>query len=216
MSLPSITAYDIPPLPEHEGGGAEWRFASERGALLIHDMQRYFVRAFPDNSSPMTEVLSNIALLLERCRNKGILVVYSAQPGGMTVNQRGLLRDFWGDGMRVAAEDRQVVPQLMPRNGDIVLDKWRYSAFVSSSLEDILKQRNIDQLAICGVYAHIGCLMTAADAYQKDIKPFLIGDAIADFNQDYHSLALRYASERCASIKSTRSLLADIDRFDVV
>lgn len=55
-----------------------------------------------------------------------------------------------------------------------------------------------DQLVICGVYAHVGVLMTAVDAFTHDIETFLVADAIADFDDESHWMALEYAARRCA------------------
>ena len=45
----------------------------------------------------------------------------------------------------------------------------RYSAFVDSELSGQLQRLGRDQLWICGVYAHIGCMVTAYDAGQARI-----------------------------------------------
>ena len=47
----------------------------------------------------MTELVANIRRLRQHCATLGIPVVYSAQPGGQTPEQRGLLQDFWGPGV---------------------------------------------------------------------------------------------------------------------
>ena len=52
--------------------------------------------------------------------------------------------------------------------------------------------------------------MTACGAFARDIQPFLVADAIADFDADYHALALRYAAERCARTPTTRQLVAEL------
>ncbi|WP_216213667.1 isochorismatase family protein [Amycolatopsis aidingensis] len=192
-----------------------WRLDPQRAVLLVHDMQRYFVSAFPDGTAPRDDLVRNCMALRAACTELGTPVVYTAQPGGMTDSERGLLKDFWGAGMSVAPEDRKLVDELAPRTGEAVFTKWRYSAFHQTGLLDFLRDEGRDQLIICGIYAHIGCLMTACDAFAYDIQPFLIADAVADFSLDYHRLALRYAAERCGVTPTTARLLADIDSYAI-
>lgn len=128
----------------------------------------------------------------------------------MTDEQRGLLKDFWGAGMAAAPEDRDVVDELAPTEHECIFTKWRYSAFHRSGLLDHLRALDRDQLIVCGVYAHVGCLMTACDAFANDIQPFLVADAIADFSRAYHELALTYAAERCAATPTTNMVLATL------
>ncbi len=118
-----------------------------------------------------------------------------------------MLNDFWGDGIPDRPESTRVVDAVAPQPGDTVPTKWRYSAFKRSDLEARLRGTGRDQLLICGVYAHIGCLMTAAEAFMLDIQPFLIGDALADFSREDHEQALRYAAGRCARVCGTNDAL---------
>ena len=104
-----------------------------------------------------------------------------------------------------------VVERLRPQPGDIVLTKHRYSAFQRSNLEPLLRARKRDQLIVCGVFAHIGCLMTVGDAFQRDIEPFLVADAVADFSREMHDFAVRYVADCCGVPMTTRQLEAALN-----
>ncbi|CAL9372485.1 isochorismatase family protein [Streptomyces sp. enrichment culture] len=210
--IPPIQPYPMPQEGDLPANTARWTPRPERAVLLVHDMQRYFLRKFPVDEAPVTDLVRNAARLRQQAAALGIPVAYTAQPGGMTDEQRGLLRDFWGPGMRVDPADREVVEPLKPGPDDWRLDKWRYSAFFRSDLLERMRAHGRDQLILCGVYAHIGVLMTAVEAFTHDIETFLVADAVADFNEDYHRLALDYAAERCAVVTTTKSVTAELDR----
>ncbi|AOT62519.1 MULTISPECIES: isochorismatase family protein [Streptomyces] len=206
--IPPIEPYPLPSADDLPGGTAQWTADPDRAVLLVHDMQRYFLRPFP---APLREELvGNAALLRERAVATGMPVAYTAQPGGMTDEQRGLLKDFWGPGMRVDPADREVVEPLTPGPDDRVFTKWRYSAFFRSGLLEWMRGLGRDQLVVCGVYAHVGVLMTAVDAFTHDIRPFLVADAVGDFSAAYHRLAVEYAAQRCAVVTTTGTVLAQL------
>ena len=207
MGIAPIPPYPMPPESALPAPLVGWHPAPARAALLVHDMQRYFLEPYRRSASPAAELVGNIAALAARARALGMPVYYTAQPGGMTPRERGLLHDFWGPGMSKDPADTGIVDELAPEPGDTVLTKWRYSAFVGSDLEERLRAADRDQLIVCGVYAHVGCLMTACDAFSRDIETFFVSDAVADFTEDHHRLAVRYAAERCAVAASTRRLL---------
>jgi isochorismate hydrolase len=185
---------------------ADWAIDPQRVVLLIHDMQRYFLRPLP--AQMRDELVQNIVALRERCAQLGVPVAYTAQPGGMTDQQRGLLMDFWGPGMRVDPIDRQIIDPLAPAPDDWQFTKWRYSAFFRSDLLQRMREADRDQLLVCGVYAHVGIMTTAVEAFTNDIQPFLVADAVADFSAEFHQLAMRYVALRCGYVTLTKEVLA--------
>lgn len=204
--IPAIPAYPLPAQGDLPPAVVPWKADPDRLVLLVHDMQRYFLKPFPTDLR--RELVANTAQVRARCAELGVPVAYTAQPGGMSDQQRGLLKDFWGPGMRTSAEDRQVVDELAPAPEDWLLTKWRYSAFFRTDLLQRMRAAGRDQLAVAGVYAHVGVLATAVDAFTHDIQPFLLADATADFTHDYHRSALTYAAERCARVTTVKELFA--------
>lgn len=203
--IPSINAYPLPTQSTLPPNKASWSIDPSRAVLLVHDMQRYFLKPF---ATPLRDQLvANVAALCHRSRDQRIPVAFSAQPGGMTTEQRGLLNDFWGPGMKVDPQDRQIVDELAASDRDWLSPKWRYSAFFRSGLLERMREAGRDQLVICGVYAHIGVLSTAIESFTNDIQTFMVADAVADFSAHDHHLALNYASQRCAMLCTTEETL---------
>ncbi|MCX5405559.1 isochorismatase family protein [Streptomyces sp. NBC_00335] len=209
--IPSIHSYPMPTERDLPGNTAPWVADPRRAVLLVHDMQRYFLKPLPAGRAPHNELVAHAVRLRERCTESGIPVAYTAQPGGMDERQRGLLKDFWGPGMRTDPEDRHVVDELAPAAGDRMFTKRRYSAFFRSGLLEWMRESGRDQLILCGVYAHVGVLMTAVEAFTHDIETFLVADAVADFSEKYHRMALEYAAERCAVVLTTDTLVTSLD-----
>ncbi|MFP1722734.1 isochorismatase family protein [Lonsdalea quercina] len=210
MSIPKLNAYPLPTAEQLPANKVRWTLKPQRAALLIHDMQQYFLNFWGEDSPLTARVVQNIARLKQICRQQGIPVFYTAQPQQQSDSDRALLNDMWGPGINQHPEQQKIIPALTPETGDTVLVKWRYSAFVRSDLEQQMKKAGRNQLIICGVYAHIGCLTTANDAFMRDIQPFMAADALADFSQEEHMMALRYAAGRCGRVATVNQLLAEI------
>lgn len=196
MSIPSSAEYPLPGVEDLPQPSLHWSLDPDRAVLLIHDMQRYFLAPYATGFAPLVD---NIA----RVRALGLPTVYTAQPPRQDPASRGLLVDRWGPGLMDRAE---IVDALAPRDGDVVLTKHRYSAFVRSDLAQRMSDLERDQLVIVGVYAHIGITATALDAFGRDIKPFVVADAVADFTRQHHLAALSHLAATCAVVTTVDRL----------
>ncbi|MEU6057356.1 isochorismatase family protein [Streptomyces sp. NPDC047097] len=207
MAIAPIDSYPMPRAADLPANTAAWTVDPRRAVLLVHDMQHYFLAPFAEGAEPRTRLLTGVTALREASARAGVPVVYTAQPGGMSPEDRGLLQDFWGPGMSAAPEDRGIPDAIAPGPDDTVLTKWRASAFHRTELLATLRERGRDQLVVCGVYAHVGILLTACDAFAHGIQTFVVADAVADFTPDFHRMALSYAATRCAMAVTTATVL---------
>lgn len=207
-ALPKISPYPLPTAAELPASRVSWLPTPARATLLVHDLQRYFLAPFMAGTEPTTELLANVRLLQDRCRMLGVPVIYTAD--------RGLLRDFWGEGMGSVIESYpelvHIVPEVAPTPDETVLTKWHYSAFHRTRLAEHLTEAGRDQLVITGIYAHIGCLATALEAFMRDVQPFLVADAVADFSRAHHDQALAHAAGQCARVTTTAEVVSALTR----
>ncbi|HJU37366.1 MAG TPA: isochorismatase family cysteine hydrolase [Gaiellaceae bacterium] len=132
----------------------------------------------------------SMSIAIAAARDAGVPVIY--------VNDD---RDRWdGDApalARDAAEGRggDVIRRLLPRAGDRVLLKHRYSAFDHTALELLLEAEAVRRVLVVGA-ATEGCVVqTALDAREHGLKATILADACATTDAELEELALRYAEE---------------------
>ncbi|OYD81023.1 isochorismatase family protein [Azospirillum brasilense] len=208
MTIRSIAPYALPTAAELPQDKVSWNVDPARAVLLIHDMQDYFVGFYGAANPAIVSCIDRIVRLKRHLKALGVPVVYTAQPPVQSDADRGLLNDLWGPGLTAKPDLAGIVAPLAPDADDRVLTKWRYSAFFRAPLAEMMAESGRDQLLICGIYAHIGVMQTALDAFMRGIKPFLIADAIADFSREDHMMALRYVARNAGRTIHSDSLLA--------
>jgi nicotinamidase-related amidase len=130
-------------------------------ALIVVDMQNDFVRPegklfVPD--APAT--VPKIRALLAFARQHGLFTVFTQDthyPGDPEF-------PIWGEHCVAGTWGWQIIDELAPREGELVLQKRRYDAFYGTPLDHELRLRKIEQLIICGTVASICVHYTAASA----------------------------------------------------
>ncbi|WP_045855527.1 isochorismatase family protein [Teredinibacter purpureus] len=206
MTIPALNHYALPSAQSLPKNKVNWTLDHSRAVLLIHDMQDYFVDFYGTDNPLMTRVIDNINAIRSHCDERGIPVVYTAQQPDENHSSRGLLNDMWGAGINNRPERTPIVSLLAPKASDTTLVKHRYSAFQKSDLESRMRRWGRDQLIIVGIYGHIGCQLTAADAFMRDIQPFMVADGIADFSAVHHQKAIEYVASCCGKVVSCDAL----------
>ncbi|MDP2719825.1 MAG: isochorismatase family cysteine hydrolase [Dehalococcoidia bacterium] len=154
-----------------------YELVPSRTALIIFDMMNDFLLpgAPLENVEVRDVLIPKLKKLIELSREKGVLIVYTQHAHRKDGSDMGLAETFWKSikERRALIKDTNgvnIYHEIAPKQGDIVIEKRRYSAFFGTDLEMILKNRNIDTIIICGASTNIGCETTARDAANRDYK----------------------------------------------
>ena len=86
MSIPSISPYSLadalPAEPTGTPAVLDWQLERDRAALLVHDMQQYFLAAYQQDAEPISTVVRNLQQLIEQADAAGVPVFYSPATSG--------------------------------------------------------------------------------------------------------------------------------------
>ena len=193
--FPAVPSYQLPDASCLSANKTGWRLDKRKAALLVHDMQKFWIDRFEDPSL----LISQISRLISLCRSLDVPVIYSVGEKVRNRAERGLSLELWGPGISAvggATEiDASVMKALAPIAEDYIVHKPKYSAFYNTDLEKILRATGRSQMIITGVFAHHGCLATALDAFMRNIEVFFVADATADYTRAQHDMALEYVAE---------------------
>lgn len=197
------------PLPQNR---VEWPILSEQVALLIHDMQPHYLAAL--GPSARAQILSSVKQLIAACLERNIPIFASCVPSMTHRDERGLMLDMWGAGPSSAGVGVAGELGLCPMSYKL-LTKRSYSAFYGTDFEILLRRLGRRTIIVTGIYASIGCYLTAADAFMRDIKVFIVSDAVGDFSFEDHRAGLYRAASTCGRVLTAEAVLRAITKGSV-
>jgi ureidoacrylate peracid hydrolase len=191
--------------PDWLGQGEKWGgpfdvLEPAQTALVVVDLQRFFLRADGMDIATAREIVPRVNELAAATRAIGGTVVFlrhtfvATGPGAMpswqfTSRDR---REMLAAGLSEGAPGHALDADLDVAPQDTVLNKYRPSAFLptSSNLDSMLRARGIDTLIITGCVTNVCCESTARDAQMMDYRVIFVADATASQNDDLHNAAL--------------------------
>jgi ureidoacrylate peracid hydrolase len=175
-----------------------------RTGLVVVDMQNAFCSKggmFDHlgilNEATVRQVIGVNKKILDAARAAGMIIIYlrmgwsapdfanagSIDSPNMWKNSgRGLIPQFpqWKEKLLVTDTwGWQIVEELKPQLGDILVNKNRYSGFVNTDLDAVLRTHNIRYLFVTGVATNVCVESTIRDAFSHEYWPILIKDACA-------------------------------------
>jgi len=103
--------------------------------------------------------------------------------------------------------DVEIIDELMPNDNEVVIDKNRPSAYYNTSLNEWLKENNLQQVIICGVTTSICVETTTRDLSQEDYRVIIASDAVNELEPDRHEVALKTLAFGFAWVEESKQII---------
>lgn len=160
-----------------------------KDAVIVVDMVKDNVNTSLHTgiSGEARKIIPNLQSLLATARQKGFLVVYANDSFYPTdVIFRGRMKPH---ALRGTA-GVQVITELKPEPGDIILEKRRMSAFFKTDLDITLRDNGVERVAVAGITTPFCVLLTALDALCYGFKTVILEDCCTAYPPEDHLACL--------------------------
>ena len=178
-------------------------------ALVVVDMQRDFCKpggAFERLGISMSmypEMIPRLARLVDGARAAKVLVVYllmtvlpdraSESPAQIRFDMRMHLSQGEGEPIRYTedgSEGQKLIEELTVEDGDLVVKKYRSSAFWGTNLDMLLRSNGVETVIVSGCTTE-GCVeSTARDAMFNDYYVVIADDCVASDDREQHDASM--------------------------
>ncbi len=183
-----------------------FEYASEprSSALVVIDMQRDFVErggfgeALGNDVTRLAAIVGTVKALLDACRGARMTIVHTREghradladcPPAKRLRGNPKLRigdaGPMGRILVTGEPGNEIVPELAPRAGEIVIDKPGKGAFYATALGDILRLRGITHLVFAGVTTEVCVQSTMREANDRGYECLLVEDATESYFAEF-------------------------------
>jgi ureidoacrylate peracid hydrolase len=190
----------------------------KKTALVVIDMQNAFVAPGAPMEVPAARaIVAPINRLAAELRKRGVTVIWvSHQNAKDGRDWSGFFDSFIAPGRRTDAAAalsagsnlQKLFPELAIEKADLRVAKNRYSAFIRSDFENMLRQRGIDTLLIAGTKTNVCCECTARDAMMLDYKVVMLSDCTAALSDDEQRATLENVIQQFGDVLTANEALA--------
>jgi nicotinamidase/pyrazinamidase len=159
-------------------------------ALLVIDMVNDFVLPGAPLEVPETRrIIPIIKGEIERAHTMGSPVIFLCDTHAP--DDKEFSKFGWPVHAVKGTKGAEIIAELTPAEGDIVVHKTTYSGFFGTDLDKTLKQLGVDYLRLTGDVNDICILFTASDAVLRDYAVTVVEDGVAGISREDHEAALR-------------------------
>ena len=177
-------------------------------ALIIIDMQRDFVlpggfgEKLGNDTSLLLAAVAPTERVLARARETGIFVVHTREghrpdltdcpPAKLTRGGKTFIGEAGPMGRILVRgeEGHDIIKELYPKSGEPVIDKPGKGSFHATDLHQILLDRKIKTLVVCGVTTEVCVHTTVREANDRGYECVVLSDCVASYFPEFQRVAL--------------------------
>ena len=166
-----------------------------KAALIVIDMQKGGLEPYEvsgiSHMAGYQDRIDRVATLVDACHAAGIPVIFFQE-----IHRRDLVdfgRELDGaEGIHCLEGDpgTDLAPELQPTEGDYFIQKRRYSCFVHTDLDILLRGLGVRTLVLVGNLTNVCVHYTFADAHQRDYHVRVLEDCVGGSDVPAHTAAL--------------------------
>jgi nicotinamidase-related amidase len=154
-----------------------------RTALVVWDVQEALVASIFNRE----DFLKKASQLLDAARAKGISVFYT-KVTRLPEKFESKARLIMWRGTRFEPGD--IVKEIYPREGDVVLNKNTASIFVGTNFEYMVRNASLFSLVFVGIATEMGVESSARHALNLGFLPVVAKEAVSSSDRDAHLRSL--------------------------
>ncbi len=186
-----------------------WDLRNEKSALLVVDMQRYFLDSKADHFSCGGQaILPNVIRLIESFRKANRPVIFTRHAHDAELLEDDVMNAWWGEVIVDGTPEAEIVNELSPKPNELIIDKNRYSAFYKTELDKHLETLGIQDIVIAGIKTNLCCESTARDAYYRSYRTFIPADGTGTGSDEMHVASLLNLAYGFSSVVTTDEILS--------
>jgi nicotinamidase-related amidase len=102
------------------------------------------------------------------------------------------------------------VPELGPKESDVVIAKKQWGAFYGTELELQLRRRKIETIILCGIATNYGVESTARFAYEYGYNQIFVEDAMSSTSEEMHNASINFVLKRIGRVRKTEEILKEL------
>ena len=181
-------------------------------ALVVIDLQKG-IAAMPTQPHAPAAIIANAAKIADAFRKNQMpvfLVRVATSPDG----KDRLVPVIDGENawakMQMPADWSEIIPELGPKKGDIVITKKQWGAFYGTELDLQLRRQKIETIVLCGIATNIGVESTARFAFEYGYQQIFVEDAMGSRSAAEHEHAIQNTFPRIGRVRLTENILAEL------